>query len=64
MFEDALIAWHDDDDPRGNVQHIAEKEYPRRTLNSPLPTRDPDAAEAGQVAARLLGARDRMAAKL
>jgi uncharacterized DUF497 family protein len=22
MFEDALIAWDDDDDPRGNVQHI------------------------------------------
>jgi hypothetical protein len=23
MFEDALIAWDDEDDPRGNVQHIA-----------------------------------------
>ncbi len=23
MFEDALIAWDDDDDPLGNVQHIA-----------------------------------------
>jgi hypothetical protein len=22
MFEDALIAWDDDDDPNGNVQHI------------------------------------------
>jgi hypothetical protein len=22
MFEDALIAWDDDDDPRGNIQHI------------------------------------------
>jgi hypothetical protein len=23
MFEDALIAWDDPDDPHGNVQHIA-----------------------------------------
>jgi hypothetical protein len=23
MFEDALIAWDDDDDPHGNVRHIA-----------------------------------------
>jgi uncharacterized DUF497 family protein len=23
MFEDALIAWDDEDDPQGNVQHIA-----------------------------------------
>jgi hypothetical protein len=22
MFEDALIAWDDEDDPRGNVRHI------------------------------------------
>ena len=24
MFEDALIAWDDEDDPIGNVQHIAQ----------------------------------------
>jgi hypothetical protein len=24
MFEDALIAWDDEDDPDGNVQHIAQ----------------------------------------
>jgi hypothetical protein len=24
MFEDALIAWDDEDDPSGNVQHIAQ----------------------------------------
>lgn len=23
MFEDALIAWDDEDDPTGNVQHLA-----------------------------------------
>ncbi len=24
MFEDALIAWDDEDDPSGNVQHLAQ----------------------------------------
>jgi hypothetical protein len=24
MFEDALIAWDDEDDPQGNVEHIAQ----------------------------------------
>ena len=24
MFEDALIAWDDEDDPRGNVRHIGD----------------------------------------
>ena len=24
MFDDALIAWDDDDDPKGNVEHIRQ----------------------------------------
>jgi hypothetical protein len=27
MYEDALIAWDDEDDPNGNVQHIAHNGY-------------------------------------
>jgi hypothetical protein len=36
MFEDALIAWDDEDDPNGNVQHIERNDISTEEFESIL----------------------------
>jgi hypothetical protein len=36
MFEDALIAWDDEDDPNGNVQHIERNDISTEDFESIL----------------------------
>jgi uncharacterized DUF497 family protein len=38
MFEDALIAWDDEDDPNGNVQHINHNDVSTEEFESILTT--------------------------
>jgi hypothetical protein len=55
MFEAALIAWDDEDDPIGNVQHINHNSVSTEEFESILTSHRSSGGEVGRVADRRPG---------